>query len=106
MDMNLKEAVLGYLRVLGVPEYNDKLSPEERKIGAGHIMGCLSAIEDRLSEVGDPASLSLVDTIKEREHINGRIYDVKDSRLVTSTKQCAQEVFDYYVERCRSAKTG
>ncbi len=99
--MNLKEAVLGYMTVLGVREFQDQLLPEEHKIGAQKIMGCLHAIEDRLYEQGDQASLSLVNTIQEREKINGRIHDVNDSRLVESTRNCAQRVFDYYLERCR-----
>jgi hypothetical protein len=101
MDMNLKEAVLGYMTVLGVREFYDQLLPEEHKIGAQKIMGSLHAIEDRLYEQGDPASLSLVDTIQERERINCRICDVDDSTLVESTRNCAQRLFDYYVERYR-----
>lgn len=101
MDMNLREAVLAYMTVLGVREFQDKLSTEEQKIGTQNIAGCLHAIEERLIGQGDQDSLSLAHTIQERERMNGRIYDANDSELVESTRNCAQRVFNYYVERCR-----
>ena len=101
MDMKLKEAVLGYMAVLDVGEFQNQLSSEEKKTGAQKIMGSLHAIEERLYEQGDQASSSLVGIIQERERINGKIYDVHDRRLVEITRDCAQRVFNYYVERCR-----
>jgi hypothetical protein len=100
-DKKLKEAVLGYMTVLGVDEFQEQLSSEEREIGAKNIMGCLFEIEDRLYEQGDQTSLSLVDTIRAREEVNGRIHDTSDSRLVESTRYCAEQVFNFYVDRCR-----
>ena len=99
--MNLKEAILRYMNVLGVDEFYNQLSPEEQTNGRQKMIGCLHAIEDRLSVQSDQASRSLVDTIREREEINGRTHDVTDSSLVKSTRHCAQKVFSYYVDKLR-----
>jgi hypothetical protein len=101
MEMTIKEAVLAYMTVLNVPQIQHKLSREEITIGTQNIAGCLFAIEDRLYEQGDTSSLSLVNIIQERERINGRIYDVNDSKLIESTRNCAEKLFDYYVKKCR-----
>jgi hypothetical protein len=101
MNMDLKEAVLAYMIVLGVPQYQKKLSYEEKQIGAENLVGCLHAIEDRLHEKKDKASISLLNVILERETLNGQIPDVTDPTLVASTRNCAEKVFDYYIKRCR-----
>jgi len=100
-DIKLKKAVLGYMNILNINEFQDQLSSEEREIGARNIMGCLIAIEEKLYEQGDQTSLSLVSTIQAREEVNGRIHDANDRRLVGVTRECAESVFNYYVEKCR-----
>jgi predicted transcriptional regulator with HTH domain len=96
--MDLKKAILAYMSILGVDEYQHKLSTEERQIGSANIMGCLHAIEDRLTEKGDTASLDLVRIINQRETINGQIHDIRDPRLVSITRRCAEQTYDYYAK--------
>ncbi len=100
-NLDFKYAVLGYLSVLNVKKYNDKLTDEEKKFGGRSICGCLFKVEDELTKQSDQTSLSLVEKINERETINGQTPDVKDKRLVEVTEDCAKSVFDYYVQRFR-----
>jgi hypothetical protein len=99
--MELKEAILGYMTVLDVERIQNGLLGAERDIGLQSILGCLPAIEEGLYRKGDATSISLMETIRERERINGRIHDITNSELLTSTEACAQKVFDYYVEQYR-----
>lgn len=90
--------ILGYLCVLRIPEFWDRLTADEQKLGYANLMGCYSRLMSALEKarVTDNVANILYKSIHLREHFNARMMlPVGHPELVAASEEASAMLFSY-----------